>query len=338
MGLRCIVREREGATSAAGVAPILAARHADGVRRIDDASHFAPVDAREQVASALERLLERQTGDVRVHPACGARHADPCFDPDALGREPWTAPGRPNRPECLRHLMNEAKRPSNLQILAYEDSPLGSLCLRRRELLSAPGTVVTEVTLNHAFLMSSYNTASERALARIALGMHSGTGLRVLVGGLGLGYTVHAALESERVASVQVDELLPPVIEWLEQDLVPLSAVLRADDRFRVAPGDVYARLAGEPRETFDLILIDVDHAPHDQLSGTNDEFYTRSGLGRARRHLAPGGVLGVWSYAESSPFAEALRGTFDEVRLEPVSFFNELIEEETTDWLFFAR
>ncbi len=53
----------------------------------------------------------------------------------------------------------------NLEILAYEDSPLGPLCLRRRELLSEPGTMVTEVTLNHEFLMSSYNTESERAIS-----------------------------------------------------------------------------------------------------------------------------------------------------------------------------
>lgn len=228
--------------------------------------------------------------------------------------------------------------PSNLQILAYEDSPLGPLCLRRRELLSAPGTVVTEVTLNHAFLMSSLNTASERALARVALEMHPGTGLRVLVGGLGLGYTAHAALASERVAAVEVVEFLPQVVEWLEADLVPLSAELKADARFATVPGDVYARLAADPGERFDLVLIDVDHAPDDQLSRTNDFFYGEEGLRRAARHLAPGGVLGVWSYAESSPFARALRTVFGEVRIEPVTFFNPMIDEETTDWLFFAR
>jgi spermidine synthase len=228
--------------------------------------------------------------------------------------------------------------PSNLEILAYDDSPLGPLCLRRRELLSAPGTVVTEVTLNHAFLMSSYNTASERALADVAVGMHGGSELRVLVGGLGLGYTAHAALAFAQVARVEVVEFLPQVIEWLRQDLVPLSGALKADERLVVVRGDIYARLAGEPGEAFDLILIDVDHAPDDQLSGANDRFYTREGLRRARRHLAPGGVLGVWSYAESSPFAAALAAVFDEVCVEPVPFFNELIDEETTDWLFFAR
>lgn len=228
--------------------------------------------------------------------------------------------------------------PSNLEILAYEDSPLGPLCLRRRELLSAPGTVVTEVTLNHAFLMSSYNTASERALARIALEMHAGTELRVLVGGLGLGYTAHAALASARVANVEVVEFLPQVIEWLEHDLVPLSPVLKADERLTTVRGDIYARLAAAPGEKFDLILIDVDHAPDDQLSRTSDFFYTKEGLMLASRHLAADGILGVWSYAESSPLARALREVFREVRIEPVTFFNELIDEETTDWLFFAR
>jgi spermidine synthase len=228
--------------------------------------------------------------------------------------------------------------PSNLEILAYEDSPLGPLCLRRRELLSRPGTVVTEVTLNHAFLMSSYNTASERALASVALQMHTGTGLRVLVGGLGLGYTAHAALASPRVERVEVVEFLPQVIDWLQQDLFPLAPALRADPRFSTAAGDVYARLAAEPGERWDMVLIDVDHAPDDQLSRTNDTFYRAEGLERASRHLAPGGILGVWSYAESSPFADALRAVFQEVRIEPVTFFNELIDEDVTDWLFFAR
>ena len=65
---------------------------------------------------------------------------------------------------------------------------------------------------------------------------------------------------------------------------------------------------------------------------------HTAAGLRAAQRHLAPDGVLGVWSYAESSPFAEALREVFREVRIEPVTFVNDLLDEETTDWLFFAR
>jgi spermidine synthase len=235
-------------------------------------------------------------------------------------------------------LAGQGVTPSNLEILAYEDTPLGPLCLRRREPLSMPGTVLTEVTLNHAFLMSSYHTASERALARLGLGMHPGSELRVLVGGLGLGYTAEEALASPRVARVEVVEYLPQVIGWLEEGLIPLSAELAADPRFSTVPGDVYARLAGEPGEAFDLVLIDVDHAPDDPLSDANVPFYTEAGLARAKRHLAPGGVLGVWSSAESPEFARALRAAFGEVRVEPVTFHNELVDLETTDWLFFAR
>ncbi len=228
--------------------------------------------------------------------------------------------------------------PSNLTILAYEDTPLGPLCLRRRELLSAPGTVVTEVTLNHQFLMSSLHNESERALARIAREWHGGRGLDVLVGGLGLGYTAQAALQSDRVARVTAVELLPQVIAWLEGGLVPLSAELEGDQRFAAVEGDVYARLMDSPGERFDLILIDVDHAPDDRLDEANGLFYTVEGLRRARRHLRPGGVLGVWSYAESSPFSRALRTVFDDVRVEPVTFYVAMVEEERTDWLFFAR
>ena len=235
---------------------------------------------------------------------------------------------------------------SNLEILAYEPSPLGVLCLRRRELLSQPGTIVTEVTLNHEFLMSSLYTDSERALARTALQMHSGDELRVLVGGLGLGYTAREALLSGRVTRVEVVELLPQVIDWLARGLVPLSSELRGEmggetgkgPRLVVTQGDVYRRLAGEPDELFDLILIDVDHSPEERLDEGSISFYTTPGLQAARRHLAADGVLAVWSYAESSPFADALREVFEQVRVEPITYDNRLIDQQQTDWLFFAR
>lgn len=202
--------------------------------------------------------------------------------------------------------------------------------------------MVTEITLDHEFLMSSYVTVSERALARLALEMHAGDSLQVLVGGLGLGYTAWEVLRSSRVARVEVVELLAPVIAWVNEGLVPLSGPLAAEPRVEILEGDVFQRLALPPapaRPLFDLILIDVDHSPAEPLGDArNDGFYGVEGLRTAQRHLAPGGVLGVWSYAESTPFAQALREVFREVRIEPVTFVNDLLDEETTDWLFFAR
>lgn len=227
---------------------------------------------------------------------------------------------------------------SNLEILAYDQTPLGMLCLRRRELLSRPGTMVTEVTLNHEFLMSSLYTDSEQVLARSALEMVSGDGLQVMVGGLGLGYTAREALRSERVGRVEVVELLPEVIDWLERGLVPLANQLGEDARLTVTQDDIYQRLSESPAKRFDAILIDVDHSPDERLGEDSVSFYTSDGLRAARQHLAPGGVLAVWSYAESSPFADALREVFAEVHLEPVSYENQLIDQRQTDWLFFAR
>jgi len=229
---------------------------------------------------------------------------------------------------------------SNFEILAWETTDLGPLCLRRRELLSQPGTIVTDMTLDHEMLMSSHLTLSERTLARHALGMHEGSGLDVLVGGLGLGYTAYEVVVAgrQRIARVEVVELLEPVIGWTRQDLVPLAGALRADSRIEIEQGDVYARLAAPPSRRHDLILIDVDHSPDERLGDESASFYSEAGLRAARRHLADGGVLGVWSYASDSPFATALRRVFDEVQVEPVTVVNDLVDEEQTDWLFFAR
>ena len=231
---------------------------------------------------------------------------------------------------------------SKIEILAYDSTPLGVLCLRRREVLHDPGTFVTEVTLNHEFLMSSLYTDSERELACTAIEMHGGSDLRVLVGGLGLGYTAHQALLSDKVASVEVAELLPEVITWMKQGLVPLSPSLSKNPNLKLTNCDVYQRLLEPPEDQFDLILIDVDHSPDERLDehvhDSNAKFYTESGLGLAKEHLNDGGVLGVWSYAESSPFSDALRNVFDEVRVQDVSYLNELVDERCTDWLFFSR
>lgn len=226
---------------------------------------------------------------------------------------------------------------SNLEILAYEMSPLGLLCLRRRELISRPGTIVTEVTLNHEFLMSSLFADSEKALARTALQMHDGRNLRVLVGGLGLGYTAHEALQSDRVARVDVVEFLPQVIDWFDDGLIPLASAFHEEPRLVITEGDVYEQLAGPPDELLDLILIDIDHSPDDRLGEKNAAFYSEQGLRAARQHLTDDGILAVWSYAESSPFANALRAVFERVHIEPVTYDNFLIDEQLTDWLFFA-
>lgn len=237
---------------------------------------------------------------------------------------------------------------SPLTVLAYEETPLGPLCLRRRRTLSEPPEIVTEITLNHEFLMSSLHTDSERALAQRALGRVTGSGLKVMVGGLGLGYTALAALGSDRVACVEVVEYLPPVIDWTRQGLTPIADRLNADPRFRVRPGDVYGELLeGWPRddpgqtsgrrcdERFDAILIDVDHSPEDRLAEGNGRFYTAKGIRHAASHLEPGGVLALWSYDEHTPTFDHMRDVLFDVEAFGVTYLNRHVHQEFTDWLY---
>ena len=140
-----------------------------------------------------------------------------------------------------------------------------------------------------------------------------------------------------RMDRVAVIELFPEVVGFTRDGLIPLSAELNSDQRFSVRQGDVYAALHKPPTERWDAILIDVDHAPDDHLGTGNESFYTRPGLLRAKPHLEPGGILAVWSYAESSPFVDALRASFDVVEVVPVTYENDLVDEEHTDWLFVA-
>ncbi|MEQ8766310.1 MAG: spermidine synthase [Planctomycetota bacterium] len=225
-----------------------------------------------------------------------------------------------------------------LEILSWDETPLGILCLRRRELASRPGTIVTEVTLDHEFLMSSYHTVSEEAMASEALERVDGDGLRVLVGGLGLGYTAQAALRCERVIEVRVIELLPQVIAWLEDDQVPLAGELRDDARLSVQQADVYAELTSPGQECWDAILVDVDHSPDERLSGGMATFYSKEGLRSAQTHLKPGGVLAVWSAADSEAFLGELQGVFDEAWHREITFHNDLVDLEQTDHLFLAK
>ena len=232
-------------------------------------------------------------------------------------------------------------RTRNLEFLAYEESPIGAIGLRRRELLSEPGTVITEITLDHMMLMSSCNVASEEALSRVALARHGGRDLDVLVGGLGLGHTAFEALRSDAVARLEVMELLPQVIGWLEAGLLPLGEALHADARFSVLEGDVYDTLWQPPpvgRSPRDLILVDVDHSPDETLAPASASFYTEEGLRRAKRHLAADGVLGIWSYSECPAFEATLREVFTEAHVEPVEFWNRVMAEDETNFLYLGH
>jgi spermidine synthase len=221
------------------------------------------------------------------------------------------------------------------EVIDHVDTPLGTFILRRR---TTPVEGVIELSLDHQFLMSSAVTVSECALATRAIEMHGGTQLDVMIGGLGLGYTAKAALDSDRVAFVEVVEVVEGIISWVTAGLIPLGKELIADARFHATHDDVFERLRQPPVTTHDLLLIDVDHSPDERLGESSDSFYAHANLVLAARHLKPGGVFGVWSTSENPAFEAELAKTFKEVRVDPIEFDNETTGWRETNWLFLAK
>ena len=230
---------------------------------------------------------------------------------------------------------------SPIEFLDAHDTPIGLICLRERA-VAPDGDLATEITINGEMLMSSLASFSEREMVTRALDLHGdGDGpLRVLVGGLGLGCTAHEALGHERVSHVRVVERLPSVIQWMREGRLPLSDTLNGDARLEIVEGDVYSDLLGPAEESWDLILVDVDHSPRDTLDKVSEPFYTWSGQREVIEHLAPGGVLAVWSAYDDYEFPDVLDEVYAEARREPILWSHELIEDgaEIDEYVFLGR
>lgn len=157
-------------------------------------------------------------------------------------------------------------------------------------------------------LMNTRVHGSERALAALACDrIGSAPGQRVLVGGLGVGFTAAAVLE--RVApdaEVVVAELVPEVVDWNRRLIGEPSGHPLADPRCSVHIGDV-ADLLRAPDRGFDAVLLDVDNGPEALIRMQNDWLYSPFGLQAARRALRPGGVLAIWSASDDRRFTARL-------------------------------
>jgi spermidine synthase len=167
-------------------------------------------------------------------------------------------------------------------------------------------------------LMSSRTHGSEQALATIACQqVRTIPQSRVLIGGLGMGFTLRTALDALRPdAEVVVAELVPAVVEWNQGPLGPLAKKPLADPRVRIAIADV-GEVLRESRGRFDAVLLDVDNGPVAFSSVENARLYSERGLAAARNALKPRGVLAIWSAQEDRKFEQRLRRGKFEVRVE---------------------
>ncbi len=164
-------------------------------------------------------------------------------------------------------------------------------------------------------LMSSRLSGSEEALATLACRrLEAVKAPHLLIGGLGMGFTLRAALAVlGPKARITVAELLPAVIAWARGPMAEIFGDSLGDPRANILCADVIEVIASKPR-AFDAILLDVDNGPEGLIRKANDALYDAKGLQAIHRALKPGGVLAVWSSGPHPAFSKRLRNAGFEV------------------------
>lgn len=158
-------------------------------------------------------------------------------------------------------------------------------------------------------LMNSRLTATEQALATLACDrIKTRTAPNILIGGLGMGFTLRAALiVLGAQAKIEVAELVPKVVAWARGPMAELFGDSLVDPRVTIRETDV-VDLIRAARADYDAILLDVDNGPNGIVRKANDRLYDVNGLAAAHTALKPGGVLAVWSSADDAKFTARLR------------------------------
>jgi spermidine synthase len=165
------------------------------------------------------------------------------------------------------------------------------------------------IKLGHNELMNSRLSGSEEALATLSCEkIRSRRNPQILIGGLGMGFTLRAALAAIGPdARITVAELVPAVIAWARGPMAEIFGTSLADARVGLHEGDV-GQLIRSGHAAYDAILLDIDNGPAGLTRAGNDSLYDIAGLGAARAALKPGGVLAIWSAAPDRQFARLLR------------------------------
>jgi spermidine synthase len=216
--------------------------------------------------------------------------------------------------------------------MARAESERGEVVLRRRA--SATGADVIELRVNGVFVMDTLETTSEIELAAQALELVDQPGA-VLVGGLGLGFTLQRVLADPRVERAVVVEIEEALIGWMRDGTVPHGPAVLADTRVSVLNADIAMAIA-EARSTYDLVLLDVDNGPGYLVHQGNEAVYEVRFLTRCRDLLSPGGVLVVWSANPSPALLQAMREVFGDAEEQAHSV---LLQDRPEDYyLYLAR
>ena len=227
--------------------------------------------------------------------------------------------------------------------LAYHQTPLGDLTLRRRTETLLRNKEIFEVKLGDEYLMSSLFTEGERELANLGLAELQGE-FDVVVGGLGLGYTAAAVLENKNVRFLLVIDLFQEVIDWHRNKLVPLGEILSEDKRCEMRQGNFFelARTGFDVSDNgrkFDAVLLDIDHSPEHFLDEKNKRFYSTQGLDALRKQIKPGGAFALWSNdPPDEKFIKHLESVFGAAKAQTIEFANPYTNSVSVNAVYIAR
>ena len=216
--------------------------------------------------------------------------------------------------------------------VARAESERGELVLRTRT--EDDGVTTLELRANGVFVMDTRETSSERALAREALARHPAPE-SVLVGGLGLGFTLAEVLADARVRRVVVAEIEPSLVGWMRDGTVPHGPALLADPRVQTRVGDV-ADVIREAGEDHDLVLLDVDNGPGYLVHDANSALYGPALLEATRRALRPNGLCVIWSATRDDALHEVMERVFGDT--EATAYDVDLQGRAEQYWLHLAR
>jgi spermidine synthase len=217
--------------------------------------------------------------------------------------------------------------------IARAESERGELVLRERRDAGAPSAL--ELRANGVFVMDTLETTTEQALAQSALA-EVAEPRAVVVGGLGLGFTMHEVLRDSRVEKVAVVEIEQALVDWMRDGTIPHGPAVLADERVRIVVADIAVALAEAAPATYDLILLDVDNGPGYLVHDTNAALYRTPFLESARQALRTGGVLVIWSAAEAPELEQTMRSVFGNVRGDAHDVL--LQDRDEQYWLYAAR
>ncbi len=199
----------------------------------------------------------------------------------------------------------ETTTPDGGRLILYQQG--GAFCIR----------------LNGLQLMNSAATTSEALMGDLAAESLSGvTAPRVLIGGLGLGFTLRSVLEKVGAsANVQVAELVPPVVDWNRRFMSGLNGALLEDPRVKVVVEDLWEVLRRAAPASYDVLLIDVDNGPKAFVHKQNVRLYRRSGLTLIAAALRPRGRAVFWSADPAPAFGQRLVAAGFAMQTVPVRF-----------------